>query len=164
MIHHIIFRFYLLKYSLFFSSTLVLTSSYRRSLYTFYSITVSFVGVDVESTTPWAFIGEKVPENGPFRDPFWRGMGHLAPLRGKSHTKAMHWWTTNIVLFIYAKAWLRDCSQRCHLRRAARQGWVCLSNIPFSRCPCSMSAAGSLNLYRNVKLWVAKLNICRSHN
>ena len=36
MIHQIIFRFYLLKYSLFFSSTLVLTSSYRRSLYTFY--------------------------------------------------------------------------------------------------------------------------------
>ena len=38
MIHQIIFRFYLLKYSLFFSSTLVLTSSYRRSLYTFYQL------------------------------------------------------------------------------------------------------------------------------
>ena len=36
LIHQIILRFYLLKYSLFFSSTLVLTSSYRRSLYTFY--------------------------------------------------------------------------------------------------------------------------------
>ena len=37
MIHHIIFRFYPLKYSsFFFSSTLVLTFSYRRSLYTFY--------------------------------------------------------------------------------------------------------------------------------
>ena len=34
-----------------------------------------------------AFIGEKVPENGPFRDQFSRGVGHLAPLRGKSHNK-----------------------------------------------------------------------------
>ena len=34
-----------------------------------------------------AFIGEKVPENGPFRDQFSRGVGHLAPLRGKSHTQ-----------------------------------------------------------------------------
>ena len=31
-----------------------------------------------------AFIGKKVPENGPFRDQFWRGVGHLAPLTGKS--------------------------------------------------------------------------------
>ena len=38
LIHQIILRFYLLKYSLFFSSTLVLTSSFKRSLYTFYSI------------------------------------------------------------------------------------------------------------------------------
>ena len=35
LMHHVIFRFYLLKYSLFIS-TLVLTSSCRRSLYTFY--------------------------------------------------------------------------------------------------------------------------------
>ena len=32
-----------------------------------------------------AFIGEKVPENGPFRDQFSRGVGHLAPLRA-NHT------------------------------------------------------------------------------
>ena len=36
LIHQIILRFNLLEYSLFFSSTLVLTSSYRRSLSTFY--------------------------------------------------------------------------------------------------------------------------------
>ena len=34
-----------------------------------------------------AFIGEKVPENGPFRDQFSRGVGHLAPLRANLTTK-----------------------------------------------------------------------------
>ena len=40
-----------------------------------------------------SFIGEKVPDNGPFRDPFWTGMGHIAPLRDKSHTQTIHRWT-----------------------------------------------------------------------
>ena len=35
-------------------------------------------------------IGEKVPENGPFRDQFWRGVGHLAPLRGESQNETIH--------------------------------------------------------------------------
>ena len=100
--------------------------------YTTFAVnTVSFVFVDVELTSPGAFINEKVPGNRPFRDPFWRGMGHLAPRRGISHTQAIHRWITNVVQFISAKAWLRHCSERCHLRTAARQGWVCLSDIHF---------------------------------
>ena len=112
-----------------------------------------------------SFIGEKVPDNGPFRDPFWTGMGHIAPLRDKSHTQTIYRWTTNIVQFVHAKVWLRHCSQRCHLRTAARQGWVCLSDTPCSRCPRSWSAAYSPKLYKNVQLWVSKRsNICRSHS
>ena len=57
--------------------------------------------VSLMSMSTWrhqrAFIGENVPENHPFRDPFWRGIWHLAPLRGKSHTQTIHRWTTNIV-------------------------------------------------------------------
>ena len=59
--------------------------------------TVSFVFIDVELTTPEGVHWRKVPENGSFRDQFWRGVGHLAPLRGKSHTQTIHRWTTNIV-------------------------------------------------------------------
>ena len=44
-----------------------------------------------------AFIGEKVPENGSFWDQLYRGVGLLAPLRGKWHTQTIHRWTTNIV-------------------------------------------------------------------
>ena len=112
-----------------------------------------------------ALIGEIVPENRPFRDPFWRGIRYLAPLRGKSHTKTINRWITNIVLFIHAKAWLRHCSQRCHLRTAARQGWVCLSDIPCSSCPHSWSAAGSPNLCTNLKIGLHQLNnICSSYS
>ena len=66
---------------------------------------------------------------------------------------------------MHAKVWLRHCSQRCHLRTAAWQGWVCLSDIPCSRCPRSWSAAYSPKLYKNVQLWVSKRSkICRTHS
>ena len=55
---------------------------------------------------------------------------------------------------MHAKAWLRHCSQRCHPRSAARQGWVCLSDIHCSRCPRSWSAAGSPNLCTNLTSFV----------
>ena len=38
-------------------------------------------------TTHRAFIGEKVPENGPSRDQFWRGVGHLARSGANLKTK-----------------------------------------------------------------------------
>ena len=67
-------------------------------------------------------------------------------------------------LVVHAKAWLRHCSG-CHPRSAARQGWVCLSDIHCSRCPRSWSAAGSPNLCTNLKLRVHQLdNICSSHS
>ena len=66
---------------------------------------------------------------------------------------------------MHAKAWLPHCSQSCHPRSAARQGWVCLSDIPCSRCPRSWSAADSPNLCTNLKLRVHQLdNICSSHS
>ena len=66
---------------------------------------------------------------------------------------------------MHAKVWLRHCSQRCHLRTAVRQGWVCLSDIPCSRCSRSWSAAGYPNLCRNVKLRLHQLdNICSWHS
>ena len=66
---------------------------------------------------------------------------------------------------MHAKAWLRHCSRSCHPRSAARQGWVCLSDIHCSRCPRSWSAAGSPNLCTNLKLRVHQLdNICSSHS
>ena len=52
---------------------------------------------------------------------------------------------------MHAKAWLRHCSRSCHPRSAARQGWVCPSDIPCSRCPRSWSAADSPNLCTNLK-------------
>ena len=66
---------------------------------------------------------------------------------------------------MHAKAWLRHCSRSCHPRSAARQGWVCPSDIPCSRCPRSWSAADSPNLCTNLKLRVHQLdNICSSHS
>ena len=66
---------------------------------------------------------------------------------------------------MHAKAWLRHCSRSCHPRSAARQGWVCLSDIPCSRCPRSWSAADSPNLCTNLKLRVHQLdNIRSSHS
>ena len=59
---------------------------------------------------------------------------------------------------MHAKAWLPHCSQSCHPRSAARQGWVCLSDIPCSRCPRSWSAADSPNLCTNLKLRVHQLD------
>ena len=53
---------------------------------------------------------------------------------------------------MHAKAWLRHCSRSCHPRSAARQGWVCLSDIPCSRCPRSWSAADPPNLCTNLKI------------
>ena len=66
---------------------------------------------------------------------------------------------------MHAKVWLRHCSQRCHLRTAVRQGWVCLSDIPCSRCSRSWFAAGYPNLCRNMKLRLHQLDhICSWHS
>ena len=64
---------------------------------------------------------------------------------------------------MHAKAWLRHCSRSCHPRSAARQGWVCPSDIPCSRCPRSWSAADSPNLCTNLKLRVHQLDIFVVH-
>ena len=66
---------------------------------------------------------------------------------------------------MHSKAWLCHCSQRYHLRTAARQVWVCLSDIPCLKCLRSWSAAGSPNLCTNLKLRLHQLDsICSSHS
>ena len=94
------FRYTLFKVSVQLQLTLKFYAGMWNSWYINYT-TFAINTVSLSSMSTWrhqrAFIGEKVPENRPFRDPFWRGIWHLAPLRGKSHTKTMHWWTTNIV-------------------------------------------------------------------
>ena len=120
-----------------------------------------------------AFIGEKVPENGPFRDQsfggawgIWPRSGANRSTRGKPYTDELQILCSCVLTRFTAQLvpkraifGTRHCirideNERCHPRSAARQGWVCLSDIHCSRCPRSWSAAGSPNLCTNLKLRV----------
>ena len=85
-----------------------------------------------------AFIGEKVPEHGPFHQ-FWRGVGHLCSAQGqiskRNHTPMNYKYC--LVCACKGMTWGPSAAQRCHPRsQNVDQGWVCRWTTIYTSSRC----------------------------
>ena len=99
---------------------------------------------DVELTTPQGVHWRKSTRKWPVSGPVLEGRGASGSAQGQISKR-------NHTPMNYKYCLVCACKgtsplQRCHPRSAARQGWVCLSDIHCSRCPRSWSWHANLKL------------------